>query len=93
MTTATTTQTSEVRIAGRGRKPTAKTFRARRAVLAAIRKSEGAMTTKEIAKATKQSKVAVGVALRWAESQGMVTRKEETARHEGRGRPMTVWSI
>ena len=41
---------------------------------------------------SKQNKVAVGVALRWAEQNELVSRVG-VVKHEGRGRPMTTWSI
>ncbi len=41
---------------------------------------------------SKQNKVAVGIALRWAEQNELVSRVG-VVKHEGRGRPMSVWSI
>ena len=49
------------------------------------------MSTKDIVKATKQKKVAVIAALRWAEQNDLITRVG-IKKHKGAGRPMVVWS-
>ena len=67
----------------------------RRAVLRTLEKAnaEGiTLSTKDIAKMSKQNKVAVGIALRWAEQNELVSRVG-VAKHEGRGRPISAWSI
>jgi len=67
----------------------------RRAVLRTLEKAEAegiTLSTKDIAKMSKQNKVAVGIALRWAEHNELVSRVG-AAKHEGRGRQMTTWSI
>lgn len=95
MTTITSIQNLNVKNQTRGRKTSNKTAKIRRSVIRALMmaKSEGqVLTTKEIAKVSKQKKTAVIAALRWAEQNDMVSRVG-TEKHEGRGRPMVVWSI
>ena len=79
----------------RGRKTSDKTAKVRRAVLRTLEKAKAegqTLSTKDIAKMSKQNKVAVGIALRWAEQNELVSRVG-VVKHEGRGRPMTTWSI
>ena len=79
----------------RGRKTSDKTAKVRRAVLRTLEKAKAegqTLSTKDIAKMSKQNKVAVGVALRWAEQNELVTRVG-VVKHEGRGRPMSTWTI
>ena len=47
------------------------------------------MSTKEIAKATKQSKTRVVVALRWAMTNGHII--QVGSKNNGRGRPVATW--
>jgi len=79
----------------RGRKTSDKTAKVRRAVLRTLEKAKAegqTLSTKDIAKMSKQNKVAVGIALRWAEQNELVSRVGEV-KHEGRGRPMSTWCI
>ena len=79
----------------RGRKTSDKTAKVRRAVLRTLEKAKAegiTLSTKEIAQMSKQNKVAVGIALRWAEQNELVSRVD-TVKHGGSGSPMTTWNI
>ena len=73
----------------RGRKASQKNAQLRRAVVKTLLNIEDSMSTKEIAKATKQSKTRVVVALRWAMTNGHVI--QVGSKNNGRGRPVATW--
>ena len=79
---------------GRGRKVGKDTLRVRRAVVRVISKTDGQLTTNDVAKECKQSKVRVIAALRWLEQKGFVKKVgSEKVKKERAGRPSAVWAI
>ena len=79
---------------GRGRKVGKDTQRVRRAVVRVISKTDGQLTTNDVAKECKQSKVRVIAALRWLEQKGFVKKVgSEKVKKERAGRPSAVWAI
>jgi len=75
----------------RGRKATAKNVQLRKSVVNTLIKLNTVMSTKDIAKATKQSKARVVIALRWAMTKGYVL--QVGSQSYGRGRPASTWKI
>lgn len=79
---------------GRGRKVGKDTLRVRRAVVRVISKTDGQLTTNDVAKECKQSKVRVIAALRWLEQKGFVKKVgSEKVKKDRAGRPSAVWAI
>ena len=79
---------------GRGRKVGKDTLRVRRAVVRVISKTDGQLTTNDVAKECKQSKVRVIAALRWLEQKGFVEKVgSEKVKKDRAGRPSAVWAI
>lgn len=75
----------------RGRKATAKNVQLRKAVVNTLINSNAVMSTKDVAKITKQSKVRVTTALRWAMNNGYV--EQVGSKVYGRGRPVATWKV
>ena len=73
----------------RGRKATSRNVQLRKAVVKTLINQNAIMSTKDVAKITKQSKVRVTTALRWAMNNGYV--QQVGSKVYGRGRPVTTW--
>lgn len=73
----------------RGRKATNKNVQLRKAVVKTLISQNATLSTKEVAKITKQSKVRVTTALRWAMNHGYV--EQVGSKVYGRGRPVATW--
>ena len=79
---------------GRGRKTGKLTAKVRRSVVRIVSNADGKLTTNDVAKQTKQSKVRVIAALRWLEEKGFVQKVgQQKVKSERAGRPSAVWSI
>jgi len=79
---------------GRGRKVGKDTLRVRRAVVRLVSKADGQLTTNDVAKQCKQSKVRVIAALRWLEQKDFVMKVgSEKVKKDRAGRPSAVWAI
>lgn len=80
----------QVQNTNRGRKASEKTMKVRRAVINALRINQGqSISTQDIARKTKQSKVKVIQALRWAQEHGHAN--QDGTKINGRGRPFLTW--
>jgi predicted transcriptional regulator len=73
----------------RGRKATSRNVQLRKAVIKTLVTHNTILSTKDVAKITKQSKVRVTTALRWAMNNGYV--EQVGSRVYGRGRPVATW--